>query len=38
MGVRGKTTLLSQFAAAGKGELYVDKPVEADDPYRSYGW
>jgi hypothetical protein len=43
MGVRGTTTLLARFASpAAKNavpkELYVDTPVEADDPYRAFGW
>ncbi|MGD0090355.1 MAG: hypothetical protein ABSE73_10595 [Planctomycetota bacterium] len=43
MGVRGTTTLLSRFASpadknAAPRELYVDTPVEGDDPYRQYSW
>jgi hypothetical protein len=37
-GVRGTTALLSRFAAPGGSDLYLDTPVEADDPYRQYGW
>ena len=43
MQVRGTTTLLSRFATPSNKksvpkELYVDKPVEGDDPYRQAGW
>jgi beta-galactosidase len=40
MGVRGTTGLLARFGtpARADGSLYVDTPVEADDPYRQYGW
>ena len=43
MGVRGTTTLLARFSTpadknAVPKELYIDTPVEGDDPYRHYSW
>jgi len=47
MGVTGATPLLSRFSspiAASAGEqrwlegLYLDQPVEWDDPYRFFRW
>jgi len=46
MGVRAKTPLLDQFAKPVQGEaearwldgLYMDVPVELDDPYRFFMW